>query len=46
MFGARPLRRLIESEILDPLAMKIIDGQYENGGKVEIIVEKNKIVLI
>lgn len=45
MFGARPLRRLIESEILDPLAMKIIEGKFENGGQVEIIVEKNKIVL-
>ena len=45
MFGARPLRRLIESEILDPLSMKIIQGQYETGGEVEIVIEKNKIVL-
>lgn len=45
MFGARPLRRLIENEILDPLAMMIIQGRYKNGGTVQINVNHNQIFL-
>jgi len=40
-FGARPLKRLIQKSILDPLADKIIKGEFENITNVEIS-EKNK----
>ncbi len=35
-FGARPLKRVIQSELLDPLAMKIIGGDIEHGKSLEV----------
>jgi ATP-dependent Clp protease ATP-binding subunit ClpA len=45
-FGARPLRRLIEQEILDEIAMLIIDGGLGEGGdsvEVEVAGDSLKI---
>jgi ATP-dependent Clp protease ATP-binding subunit ClpA len=36
IFGARPLARLIESEIHDEIASKILFGQLQKGGNVHI----------
>ncbi len=44
-FGARPLKRVIQHEILDPLALMIIEGKYEDGGKVKVKATKDKIEL-
>ncbi len=38
-FGARPLRRLIQKEIQDKVAMKLLKGDYREGGKVRISVD-------
>jgi ATP-dependent Clp protease ATP-binding subunit ClpB len=35
-FGARPLKRLIQREIQDPLAMKMLSGDIKDGDSVEI----------
>ena len=43
-FGARPLKRIIQSEILDKLAFEIIEGKIKEGEKIKIDIEKNKIV--
>ncbi len=43
--GARPLKRVIQTELLDPLAMQIIEGKIEDGSKVKVEVEKDKIVI-
>ena len=37
-FGARPLKRLIQREIQDPLAMKLLSGDIKDGDTVEIDV--------
>ncbi len=36
IFGARPLKRLIQNKILDELALQIIEGEIVSGDKVEI----------
>ncbi len=36
LFGARPLGRLIQVEINDPLAEKILFGELRNGGEVRV----------
>jgi ATP-dependent Clp protease ATP-binding subunit ClpA len=36
VFGARPLARVIQSEVRDPLTDEILFGQLENGGTVKI----------
>ncbi|HTK39681.1 MAG TPA: AAA family ATPase [Patescibacteria group bacterium] len=35
-FGARPLKRLIQKRILDPLALSIIDGTVNEGDTVQV----------
>lgn len=45
MFGARPLKRLIQSEILDPLALEIIEGKIKDGAEVKMRVKDGKIIL-
>jgi ATP-dependent Clp protease ATP-binding subunit ClpB len=44
--GARPLKRVIQREILDPLALKIVSGQIEEGETAEITEENGKIIFI
>jgi len=36
LYGARPLKRVIQSRILDPLAMKMIEGNIIDGAKVSV----------
>jgi len=42
--GARPLRRVIQKDVLDPLALKIISGEIKFGERVVIDSDKNGIV--
>ena len=44
-FGARPLRRVIQREIGDPLAIALLEGRYSDGGTVRVEVEGDKLVL-
>ena len=45
-FGARPLKRVIQSKILDELAMQIIEGTIKDNDKVEIILDqKDKVAM-
>jgi ATP-dependent Clp protease ATP-binding subunit ClpA len=39
MFGARPLARVIQSEVRDRLTDEILFGALENGGTVTIGLE-------
>ncbi len=34
--GARPLQRVLEKEVLNPLSIGIIDGRFPEGSKVEV----------
>jgi len=43
-FGARPLRRIIQQEIEDPLAMDILRHRFESDSKVVVSVRNGKIV--
>lgn len=42
-FGARPLKRVLQKDILDPLAYKIISGQTNKAKKVSIGLKNEKI---
>ena len=39
VYGARPLRRAIQSKIEDPLAEKLLEGQFKAGESVTVTVE-------
>jgi ATP-dependent Clp protease ATP-binding subunit ClpB len=43
-FGARPLKRLIQREIQDPLAMKLLSGEIRDGETVSIDASSDRLV--
>ena len=42
-FGARPLKRAIQQLLLDPLAMKLLDGEIKPGDKIKVTAEKDEL---
>ena len=44
VYGARPLKRIIQRDIQNPLALKLIDGTFKEGDKVRVDAEKGKLV--
>ncbi|HEX4823739.1 MAG TPA: ATP-dependent chaperone ClpB [Candidatus Polarisedimenticolaceae bacterium] len=44
-FGARPLKRAIQRQIQDPLALKLLDGSVKPGSRVTASLENDEIVL-
>ncbi|MEK9135083.1 MAG: AAA family ATPase [Patescibacteria group bacterium] len=42
--GARPLKRVIQKQVLDPLSLKIVSGEIKSGEKVVVDLEGGKIV--
>ena len=45
VYGARPLRRAIQSKIEDMLAEKIIDGDVVSGDSVKVTVNDNEFTV-
>jgi ATP-dependent Clp protease ATP-binding subunit ClpB len=39
VYGARPLKRAIQKDILDPLSMDILEGKFHEGQKINVDVE-------
>ncbi len=44
-FGARPLKRAVQTEIMDELAMEIIDGNISEGDNITAIIGKKDKIL-
>jgi ATP-dependent Clp protease ATP-binding subunit ClpB len=38
VYGARPLKRIIQQDIQNPLALKILEGEYQEGDVIKITV--------
>jgi len=43
-YGARPLRRVIQREIENPLSEKILSGEFKAGDKIKVSFAKNEFV--
>ncbi len=43
-FGARPLKRVIQHELLDELALQLIENKIKAGKKIKVDVGKDKVV--
>jgi ATP-dependent Clp protease ATP-binding subunit ClpB len=41
VYGARPLKRLLQTAVADPLALKVLDGALTEGSKVTISTDPN-----
>jgi ATP-dependent Clp protease ATP-binding subunit ClpB len=44
-YGARPLRRVLQRNIEDPLALSLLEGRYLEGSTVHVGVDGDEIVL-
>jgi ATP-dependent Clp protease ATP-binding subunit ClpB len=44
-FGARPLRRVIQREVEDPLALALLDGRYHEGDSVTLDAAGDAVTL-
>lgn len=44
-FGARPLKRAIQSELQDALAQAILEGKYHEGDTVKVDEKDGELVL-
>ncbi len=42
VYGARPLKRTIQQEIQNPLALRLLDGSYKEGETVRVDVDKDR----
>jgi ATP-dependent Clp protease ATP-binding subunit ClpB len=40
-YGARPLKRTIQRRVLDPLAMRVLEGEFHEGDRVTVDVGDN-----
>ena len=43
-YGARPLRRVIQRRLVDPLALKLLEGEFADGSRVRIDAEEGELV--
>lgn len=43
VYGARPVKRMIQKHILDPLAMEILAGKFDTGDKIRISAHEGKV---
>ena len=45
-YGARPLKRLIQREVVDKLAMELLEGNFHEGDTVRVGVEDGSLVFL
>jgi ATP-dependent Clp protease ATP-binding subunit ClpB len=43
-FGARPLKRAIQEHLLDPLATKLLAGEFKPGDKIKVTTKDDELV--
>jgi ATP-dependent Clp protease ATP-binding subunit ClpB len=43
VYGARPLKRAIQKEILDPLSLQILEGKFKEGDTIKVDVRGGKL---
>ena len=44
MYGARPLKRTIQRRVLDPLAMRVLEGEFREGDRITVDVGDNGLM--
>lgn len=44
LYGARPLKRAIQSEILNPLASKLLEGSFKTGDIIIVDIKEDKVL--
>ena len=42
-FGARPLKRAVQEQLLNPLSMKLLDGEFKPGDKIKVSTDDDEL---
>ena len=45
MYGARPLKRTIQRRVLDPLAMRVLEGEFREGDRAVVDLRGSELVI-
>jgi ATP-dependent Clp protease ATP-binding subunit ClpB len=45
VFGARPLKRLIQHELVDKMALKLLDGEIKEGQTVKVDAKGDGLII-
>ncbi len=45
-YGARPLKRLLQTAVVDPLASALLEGRFEEGAAVSVTARNGKLALL
>ncbi len=45
VYGARPLKRTIQRELADPLALRLLSGEFSEGDTVKVTVEDGELTI-
>ena len=43
-FGARPLKRTIQEQLLNPLALKLLEGEFKPGDKIMVGARSGELI--
>jgi ATP-dependent Clp protease ATP-binding subunit ClpB len=43
-FGARPLKRAVQDQLLNPLSMKLLEGEFKSGDKIKVTTKNDELV--
>ena len=46
VYGARPLKRVIQKRLVDPLAMAMLQGEFDEGDTVRVTAADGELVLV
>jgi ATP-dependent Clp protease ATP-binding subunit ClpB len=46
MYGARPLKRAIQRRVLDPLALRVLEGEFREGDRVVVDAGDNDLTFV
>jgi len=44
-YGARPLKRVIQRRLQDPLALALLEGKFHDGDHIEVDVDRGQLVM-
>lgn len=45
VFGARPLKRAIQNNLENPLALKLLDGEFKAEDKIVVDIDANNNII-
>ena len=45
-FGARPLKRAIQEELVDPLAMRVLEGEFKPGDRIKVTAHDGELIFL